>query len=253
MTRKFDGIFNKVLKDREKITFFNTYDWLTVANPGKILGVGEDSITCQVTEHQAICMQIEQNTLMQVDSVLETIAGHVMALDIRSFVVILNDFHFAGRFVNKRNCVRVPPTEPIEVVFPDRPLAKGRIEDISIEGIGIVVNRSAYTYSFFAEGSEINISFSLPLSASGNPTPFFIRGMIKNFSYHQGDTEFRIGMKFQGQRSLLQLITQYISMRSLEVLSELTAQRAKWLEDADAAAMKLRKTPMNNPNLSLPT
>lgn len=251
MTRKFDGIFNKVLKEHEKITFYNTYDWLTVSNPGKILGVGEDTITCQVTEHQAICMQIEQNTLMQVDSVLETIAGHVMAIDLRSFIVILNDFHFAGRFVNKRNCVRVPPTEPIEVLFPDRPHAKGRIEDISIEGIGVVVNRSAYTYSFFAEGSEINLSFSLPLSATGNLVPFFMRGVIKNFHYHQGDPEFRIGLKFQGQWSSLQLITQYISMRSLDLLSELIEQRRKWLEEADAAALKLRGSPANNHKMEI--
>jgi hypothetical protein len=221
MDQDFSTLFQNLLEREENVTVINTYQWLTIANASRILGVGDGTLTLQVARHQTICLQLDKKCLIKGTSFKETISARVFALDFKANVVILTDLSHTRPYINRRKNVRVPVTEKIEVVFPDKPNAYGRLLDISHEGLGVNVNRASYSSNFFGMGKEISLGIMLPLGSSAAYKPILMKGMVRNIFYTEGDYFFRLGVRLFPQKGMMQAISRYIMLRELEMIKEL--------------------------------
>jgi len=197
---------------------YNTYRGLPFNYDADILAVEQGNIATRVHRHQAISMAMEGCTHLQASTLPQVIRANVVEIDFRKKQAILNDFSAAGDTVGKRINVRVQPSESLEAeIYDGRRRIRGRIADLSANGM-CIFTYSAYMYVLsFGVNREVNVDFKPPSAEAIIRTS----GVITNISDQHGSYLHRLGLKIFPSPEIEPLLEDYITQQQHAILQEM--------------------------------
>lgn len=204
---------------KEKIRLLNTFRGLPIENEAVVIGYQDGYLAVRVHEYQAVCMALENTTLIQDQDWPEVIRANVMAVDIPKKQAVLGEFTGAGNEIGQRVELRVHPREPMnaEIYDGDKRIG-GKIADLSCNGIGLFTF-AAYIYEnlLFEPNQPVYIDFRLP--ASNEISRF--RGVVTSVVPDLHTQLYRLGLNIDIPQAQAEALNQYIHSRQTETLEEL--------------------------------
>ena len=220
MTDVLEG-FREVLYDKDAVRLFNSFEGITISNTGTVIGVTREFVTINVHRYQLKCVELEQQSVIVISNLTESIIAKPVNIDYREQEVMFSSLRFGDPFSNKRTQIRVNPSKPIKVLFPYRTTSSGELKDISLSGIGILISRAAFNYDALGKGEEILIELALPLSESAAPIPLQLKCQVMNINFFSDNNFYRIGLKPYLNSASQSMITKYVNLRISELLKDL--------------------------------
>ena len=212
------AIFQYLSAEKRVVKLYNTYRGLPLDTDTAIVGVAEGEITTSVFGYQAVSMALEGQTHLQAPSLPGTLRATVVQVDLKKKRAVLTDFTNIEGSVGNRRLVRVEPSENLEVkIYDGRQHIRGRVADISSEGMCI--------YTFFANlyglnfenDKEVFIDFTPPYS---NSTVRY-KGIITSLINRQEGYLHRLGLKIYTSPEIKSQLEEYINRRQKEIMNEL--------------------------------
>jgi hypothetical protein len=212
------SIFSSLKNEQKPVTMYNTYRGLPFNYAADILAVEQGNVATRVHQNQALSMAMEGRTHLQANNLPQVIRANVVEVDFRKKQAILNEFSGVGDTVGKRTNVRVQPSESLEaVIYDGRRLIRGRIADLSANGM-CIFTFSAYMYMLsFGVDREVNVEFKPPSADAIVRTS----GVITNISDQQGSYLHRLGLKIFPSPEIEPLLEQYITNQQQAILQEM--------------------------------
>lgn len=212
------NIFSSLRNEQKPVTMYNTYRGLPFNYDADILAVEQGNIATRVHRHQAISMAMEGCTHLHASTFPQVIRANVVEVDFRKKQAVLNDFSAAGDSVGKRINVRVQPSESLEAeIYDGRRQIRGRIADLSANGM-CIFTYSAYMYVLsFGVNREVNVDFKPPSAEAIIRTS----GVITNISDQQGSYLHRLGLKIFPSPEIEPLLEEYITKQQQAILQEM--------------------------------
>ena len=215
---EFLNIFSNLISEQKPVTMYNTYRGLPFNYEAEILEVEQGNVTTRVHQYQAISMALEGRTHLHASALPQVIRANVVEVDFRKKEAILSEFNIAGDTVGKRSKVRVQPSELLEAeIYDGRRRIRGRIVDLSADGM-CIFNYSAYMYVLsFGLEREVNVDFKLPSA----DTIVRFSGIITNLSDQEGSYVHRLGIKIFPSPVIEPLLEEYISKQQQVIMHEM--------------------------------
>ena len=212
------NIFSSLRSQCKPVTMYNTYRGLPFNYDADILAVEQGNVATRVDKHQAISMALEGRTHLQASILPQVIRANVVDVDFKKKQAILNAFNAVGDTVGKRIKVRVQPSESLEaVIYDGRRLIRGRIADLSANGM-CIFTFSAYMYGLsFGVDREVNVEFKPPSADAIGRT----LGVITNISDQDGSYLQRLGIKIFPSPEIEPLLEAYINKQQQVILQEM--------------------------------
>jgi hypothetical protein len=224
------NIFSGLISEQKPVTMYNTYRGLPFNYDADILTVEQGKVATRVHRHQAISMALEGRTHLHAPTFPQVIRANVVEVNFREKQAILSEFSGAGDAVGKRTKMRVQPSESLEAeIYDGRRRVRGRIADLSANGM-CIFTLSAYMYVLsFGLDREVNVDFKPPSA----DTIVRFSGIIANISDQQGSNLHRLGLKIFPNPEMVPLLEEYINKQQQAILQEMElTYRSKCQEDS---------------------
>jgi hypothetical protein len=189
---EFMGIFNNLISEHKPVKLYNTYRGLPFSYEADFLAVEDGNVATRVHQNQAVSMALEGRTHLHSSALPEVIRANMVEVDFRKKQAVLSEFSHAGDAVGKRTSLRVQPDEALEAEISDgRRWIRGKIADLSANGM-CIFTYSSYMYGLsFGMDREINIDFKPP----NMDTVVRFPGIITNMNDQDGSYLHRLGLK----------------------------------------------------------
>jgi hypothetical protein len=212
------GLFSNLVSDKQPVRLYNTYRGLSFSHSADILAVDQGKVVSQVHRHQAVSMALEGRTHLHCSTLPEVIRANVIEVDFSRKQATLSEFSKAGDAIGKRTMVRVQPSESLEAEICDgRRRIRGRIADISTNGLCIFTFH-AYMYGmFFGIDREVFVDFKPPNAE----TIVRFTGIIVNINNQEGSYLHRLGLKIFPNPEIEPLIEEYITHQQTLIMHEM--------------------------------
>ncbi len=217
-----DKIFRQLghLRDAgQAVQLMSSYKGLPIVRPAAPVSLGFDEAVFQVHRHQAVCLRLAHETVLDVPELPMLVQAAVAEVDLATSRALLNDFRYTRQPQSQRGILRLQPGEALEVVLAQGTQAiHGWLADISYGGLGVKgVAAHALDPAFVIRGMAVQLAFYL----SHQYRMLELSGVIAN-SLLGGDY-YRIGLRFQPQPDAASrhIIAAYMARRQPEIIQEI--------------------------------
>ncbi len=154
-----------VAKNGAVLRLENIYKGLPVAYDATILSIGPNYAELTCNKYQLACLYVRRETYMTGEGLEAPIYSQVAVLKPAAVRVLLTGFRFARQKIGMRDQIRVEPEEPVQVFIKLKnslSAVQGLLADISVDGLGIYLNRAYFYPKLYQPGVEMSILLTLP-------------------------------------------------------------------------------------------
>lgn len=201
------------------IRLISSYKGLPIVRPASAVSIGFDEAVLQVHRHQAVCLRLSHETVLDVPELPMLVQAAVTEVDLSTSRVLLNDFRYTRQPNSQRGILRLQPGEPLEVVMAQGAQAiHGWLADISHSGLGVKgVSAVGLDPTFVIRGMAMQLAFYL----SSEYRMLELGGLVAN-SLLGGDY-YRIGIRFHPppDQESRKIIAVYMARRQPEIIQEI--------------------------------
>lgn len=158
-------LLHQIARTEAKLRLVNVYKGVPIASEAVLVALDKETVTVEVDRYQLVCLYHDRQTFLQSLPLPEILRAQVMSLDTKQLRAVLGHLQVMRSRVGDRMNVRVHPKDLIE----GEVLAKDVIEhfvaelaDISIDGLGIYIQRAAYSSRLLPVGANVVVHLRLP-------------------------------------------------------------------------------------------
>jgi len=229
MTRTLDilDLLHNYYLNSKEIQLLNTYRGMPISYPAQVLSVSEENVLVGVHQHQAVCLELQRSTFINLGFPL-TIKASVSSGNVATKLFNLTNIHVAEQTIGKREVIRVNPKEPLPVVISTNGSRSNNIIaeliDLSIIGIGVYgLSVSLTEIKKFQPGTNIKVRLLLPDKNQMEiaTIELTIDGKVVNVIPVPEEKRIRLGIKINPDLDTRGTIASYISQRQVEIITEL--------------------------------
>ncbi|MBI9044849.1 MAG: hypothetical protein JEZ06_10205 [Anaerolineaceae bacterium] len=162
------SIFKFLQKNQEDIRLLNIYKGIPFISRAYIVNVSGRIVKVKADKYQLVCMQSEQRTYLQAESVSSTIKAEVLRVDFVNEIANISNFQFMGKEIGERKSVRVHPEKKVlgSILTSDNNMSiNGSLEDISREGMALSSDHLYNNLDISRQGEEVNVFLEFPDAA----------------------------------------------------------------------------------------
>lgn len=219
------SVLSYLLQGGEKLSLLIPYKALLISQEVRTLHVGQDHLVLQAPAHH-ICSNIQDHVYIHSIRAPQGVHAKVLNLSFQSGVITLTGFKFLDSIWHDRQSDRVEPGDPLHISLSTKTgTYRGRLENLSLNGLGMLLFKSSSQMVPMKTGENLATKIALgddipPLEMDGR--------LIAKRSIGQTLTHLGLEIKPEGMQKTL--LTQYITTRRHEILSELEHLTNKALE-----------------------
>lgn len=181
-----------------------------------ILYVSPDCATFRASNIE-MCAALRDDVYLHSQLFPKPVMAHLKGLSISEGMFVLSDFTYQEVEWKERKHERVRPKNPIYVTLQwKRKELRASIENISLNGMGILAYKLSEKGLKIRPGSTISLDFKLP--------PNFEYSSVKGIVVYLnpiGDHSVKLGLRLYPKASDTQSLEKYIAQRKQEILDEL--------------------------------
>jgi len=204
--------FETLLLENKEVNILDFYQEVPVICKAKIKDVIERKyVIFEYSGCRYRNFYVEGNHIyIKLDIFPKAVKGIIKEADMLKGIVKLKNFEFVELPQERRKYIRVKPKEeiPIEIV-KNGEILKGMIVDISIGGVGVYLK----DVDNLKKGDKIKLRFELRDVGIEN------EGTIKYI--RDKDGLYRIGIEFEYDEKIEEIISEYVVRRQFEIIKEL--------------------------------
>lgn len=190
------------------------YKGVTLAQEARLVEVTPDSATLQTTRSERFPW-LDGDIHLHNPALPRPVAARMHYLNLEQGVLLISDLAYADW--KSRRSDRVQPQKPTYVNISFRKnLYRALLEDLSIDGIGILANRNIDPESRLKVGSKLTLNFRLP----PDHTFSSLKGMLV-YRQRVGLALVKFGVHLFPNESQRHALQEIVSQRREEIMQEL--------------------------------
>jgi hypothetical protein len=181
--------FEMAARRKSKIQLLNSYKGLPITSEAIITRVDSELIHIQCELQQMACLYLEKQTFLKGEDLDGTIQGQLFKMDPSRQEAALYNFGKVKGDIGQRAQVRVEPEAPVTVLLQvgyHSSAVKAGLVDISINGVGVYLDRILVNPRLYSVGATLNIQFTLPAPTSAPPIQSNRTGSLSSGSNDPG-------------------------------------------------------------------
>lgn len=229
-TDKLLQIFSQLGREKTPVQLVNAYKGYPISHDAYLLAVtNTGKIRIQTHKHQILCLYREQETIILSKAFPGYVKGRLENLDVAQNQAVLGRFEYSQEKFAQRETARVSPQGLLEVWITLKETGfriKCEINDISLEGMSVLLPIEFYVPNRIRRGAELLISFELPSGGTAPPIEIRGRAMIRNTMGAAAMQKKRIGLRVHYDSQQSYLISQYVQNRIQDLAREMDMTHA---------------------------
>lgn len=162
----------QIASNKTAVKLLNIYKGLPISNDAFIQKLSENSIQVTSNKYQLFCLYFERATFIQTQSLPGIIYAQVEKLNLHSQEATLINLRYINKDIGNRTQVRVRPEEPLSVLMQLKNSSSTisvLLADLSVNGMGIFLDRNLFHPSLFYVGIPLNVVIDLPAIRTRSP------------------------------------------------------------------------------------
>jgi len=159
-------LLRRVVSQPKTISLLNSYCALPISYPILELSVEDDTVIVKAEQIQLLCMSRDKYTYLRNDLFPSIIKAQVLDIDYKTDQALLNNFTYHQPNINRRQQVRIEPSQPIIGIYytnDENITTVCQIVDISLDGTCILVKEEDVFPGRLTAGMSLTIHFRLPI------------------------------------------------------------------------------------------
>ncbi len=210
------GLIQSLSYHGEPLTIAVPYKGLMLSQEIRLLHTGEDYAVLQ-SPNQRICAGLHDRIFIHSPSIPQKIIARIDEINPQRGWIIISDLVTSSNRWLDRKSDRVQPSQPIQVDISCGPtVCAGHLDNLSINGIGVLVYKYEEHPIKAKVGSPIHIAFRLP----NEKQVLKLAGKIANFHFISQILS-KVGIETNLSIRQELMLKQYIHNRKINILSEM--------------------------------
>jgi hypothetical protein len=210
-----------VMETRQELDILNFYKSFPVTCKARVESIEHDGALLKVEPPGSVCLEDQEQTIVLSRGLPEAVQARVVAFDLPSGELRLDNFAYVGPNFGERMITRVQPGETINVglqVDESQPPVSGTLVDVSLNGVGVTVPGAT-----FQRGEVVDLTLPLP---EGQVT---LPGKVLNLTETPGQP-VRLSIGFTRNAQEIAMVVRYVKSRRTEILAEVEAMYQRALQ-----------------------
>lgn len=200
-------------ENNQAVDLMNTYKGVPFISRCRIVAIEAEHVTVQTKDFSLVCVLKEGRTRLLGSEFFEPASASVEAVDLLAGTTVLENFSYLGAKLGERMLVRVEPVEPSQATVDiGADITQGRMVDISLNGMGVVVPHSEYT-ARLKPGVAVRVKTALP----GGPIE--MAGVV--LSAIKRPEDIRLSVRFSPEHDHKPVIFRYLIDRRTQIEADL--------------------------------
>ncbi len=210
-------------KGKTQLEFINHYRGVPIIHHGYITEVTNNNIIIHAPYIQTLAISYEKFTIIESELISCIIKADFQSINKTNREITLNNIQQIQFSSKDRTLLRVEPNDEfVLVIHKNGKLSESTVQDISLNSISVIVNKSDILYNV---SDELELTFGLALhnnkavSSITTNERFYITGKI--FKVNKiTEKQLEIVILFELNKSNLNLLEKYIHIREVEIIQE---------------------------------
>ena len=208
------AVIGNLSQNDQIVKLTRQYKGITLAQEARIVEVTPDSATLQATRYQRFPL-IEGDIHLHSQAFPQPVAARISHINLEQGLLLLSDLAYADW--KNRQTERVQPQKPTYVNFIYHRISyRALIEDISIDGLGILANKNIDPRHYLKVGSKVRMNFKY----LSDQVFYGLKGMLV-YRQKVGLQLIKFGIHLYPNESQKLVLEEIISDRREEILEEL--------------------------------
>ncbi|GEM_PF-2756772 len=213
---------NTIASTKQTVSLISIYKTIPLAFDAQCIMVENGIGYFSVHKYQMAITVIIKKIYIQSPLLKEYVQANVAKMNPVKNLLGLDNFRYAGDYINRRTLIRVEPETSIPVLLYLKGVAvRAELADISVGGI------SVYIDPFFLDNEEdgekmisshCEVHLNLP---SDNWKPIKIKCAIRNVIRDTLSGRYRIGFQLYPDKASQALLDKYVTKRQAEMMQEI--------------------------------
>jgi hypothetical protein len=209
------GQLEQIARLEPVVTLLNEYKGVPVSREALVQSVDTGTAHLAVHKHQAVCLSLEAETVLQSKLLSLALLARVVALDVVTGAATLTDFIPTVYLIGRRQAIRLKPQSPVEVSVENLRL-NGRLINLSMSGLGLHLPLpSGVAERDFQMNPDLQIHLQLPTEASRVE----LAGRVAHSTFRNG--AYLLGINLAADAEAQRALENYIAQRQATVTQEL--------------------------------
>lgn len=227
-TRSLDllHLIHNQIQTKGQIRLLNTYRGLPIVYPAEVISIDSPTLMIRAHQYQSVCLEMNRNTYLKLDQP-PLISASVVSGDIARQTFTLTNLELSDHQIGNREITRVKPKSPLPIVLTkvsNQLKIAAEMIDISVYGIGVYgLSVSLAEIREFTRECSVFVRLILPSDQVSPATnrELEVPGKICNVIPVQDSHRFRLGIQISPDPDVQVLISNYVSQRQMEIITEL--------------------------------
>ena len=216
--------FEYINQQKRSVSLVSSYHGVSISLEVIIQQIIRRRREVSVTAHYGHNMSLFPATQILIHSDLfpKPVQAKVASVDVHHRSAVLRNFSYQQTDQESRKGTRVQPKGELSasVAIDDQSKYTGRISDISIEGISLILKYKEIDLTqVFRQNTSVSVFLSLPISNQLDPEDISIAARVSNIHAINPEGEFRVGFMTSPLERQKAVLRRYIFDRQTEMFS----------------------------------
>lgn len=211
-------VFREKIKSKTdlSVVLINYFRGLPLTYPANVVAIEFGNLEIDINPQQAAAIGRDRYTLIRSRLFTDVILASVQSVDIKRHLVSIKKLGYVELLADNRSAVRLHLEPPVEVTVKYlNEIYKGNVQDISLHGIAILMDRDMS----LDIGTRVMLEFNLPDLALQKQTPM---ELLATLVAVKGDSQlYQYKFRISPQKEKEQLISRYSLQRQIEIIRDL--------------------------------
>lgn len=209
-TENIVHILKLILKDKTELIVFSYYKEVPILMKFRIKEIGKDYFILDISKTNIDLKKLGNSFYQKHKLLPKTVKSFIKKVDTEKQELILDKFLYVDLPQENRKYIRVYIDERKDISIKKGNLSlEGIIYDISINGVGIIVNG--------IKGLKIDENVLVKFKIENDELK--IKGQVKNFKKRENG--YKVGIKLYPEIKEEDVISEYIAVRQIQILKEI--------------------------------
>ncbi len=208
----------KIFIAKKDIKLINVYKGVPISFAGRVASVSNESVLLHINKYQTVCIKQVHYTYMRDALLAQVVRADITTLDFAKNLAVASFFSYAGTTIGDRTQIRVEPEEGLPVVISNGIYSKAEVINLSIRGLGILIDQGSFTTRAFGVGQHVDLRLALPII---NQAPINLSGVVKSVNPIEYSKKFRLGIQTFPDAPVELILSKYVTQRQAEILREI--------------------------------
>ena len=209
------GQLEQIARLEPVVTLLNEYKGVPVSREALVQSVDAGTAHLAVHKHQAVCLSLEAETVLQSKLLSLALLARVTALDVVTGAATLTDFTPTVYLVGRRQAIRLKPQSPVEVSIENLRLT-GRLINMSVSGLGLQLPLPP---GVVEQDFQMSPDLQIHLQLSSEALPVELAGRVAHSTFRNG--AYLLGVNLMPDAEAQGVIENYITQQQTAVTQEL--------------------------------